>query len=211
MTTEQMDWLDDHAAVRPRRMGDRPPDTPAEAAVRTLLEHVGEDPQREGLRDTPGRVARAWTEMTCGYRLDPVDILRSALFTEPGADQLVVAGPFEFTSLCEHHCLPFAGVAVVGYVPADGRITGLSKLPRAVLALAQRLQVQERLTAEIADAIETALHPQGVGVVLTAVHSCAELRGVKTRTPFTTSDMRGCLRNEQAARAELLAVAGRQW
>jgi GTP cyclohydrolase I len=176
---------------------------PTDAVVR-LLELVGEDPTRPGLVDTPRRVVNAWREMTAGYQVDPVGLLRSAVFTDGAVDQMVTAGPFPFSSICEHHLLPFSGVAAVSYVPRGGRVTGLSKLPRAVHALAGRLQVQERLTRQIADAMVEALDPAGVAVVVSAVHSCASLRGVRTRTPFTTSEMRGVFRDRDAARSELL-------
>jgi GTP cyclohydrolase I len=151
-------------------------------------------------------VVRAWQELCCGYHQDPVAILHQAMFTDAQADELIVAGPFPFASICEHHLLPFIGTAVVAYLPDEGRVTGLSKLPRALAALSARLQVQERLTHEMAEAMETALDPLGWGVVLRAEHLCASVRGVRTRTPFTTSVMRGALRSNDAARAELLAL-----
>lgn len=181
----------------------------AEPAVRALIEYLGEDPDREGLRDTPRRVVKALLEMTCGYQQDPVAILRSAMFAEAHADEMIVVGPFAIQSMCEHHMLPFTGRCVIGYIPGmgdDALVTGLSKLPRAAHAVLRRLQVQERATAQIADAIETALRPRGVGVVIQAVHACAELRGVATRTPMTTSVLRGQLRDEPEARAELMAL-----
>jgi GTP cyclohydrolase I len=178
----------------------------AEAAVGTLLTLIGEDRDRPGLLDTPSRVVRSWQELCCGYAQDPVAILRSAMFTDAHLDELVVAGPFPFASICEHHLLPFVGTAVIAYLPDEGRVTGLSKLPRALAALSARLQVQERLTSEMADALHLALDPLGWGVVLRAEHLCASVRGVRTRTPFTTSVMRGALRSNDAARAELLAL-----
>lgn len=178
----------------------------AEAAVARLLALIGEDPDRPGLIDTPRRVVAAWEEMACGYQLDPVAILRSAVFVDADLDELVVAGPFPFASTCEHHLLPFTGEASIAYVPRDGKVTGLSKLPRALGALAARLQVQERLTSQVADAVEAALDPLGVAVVLRAEHLCASLRGVRTRTPFTTSVVRGVLRDRDAARAEALGL-----
>lgn len=177
-----------------------------EYAIDTLLRYIGEDPDRPGLTDTPRRVVRAWQELCAGYHVDPVVLLRSAMFVDADLDELVIAGPFAFASMCEHHLLPFVGTAVVGYVPKEGRVTGLSKLPRALAALSARLQVQERLTSEMADALEEALDPLGVAVVLVAEHLCASVRGVRTRTPFTTSVMRGCCRENAPARAELLAL-----
>lgn len=209
MTTEQMDWLDDQRHRDRLRRRDHLRSGTAEAAVRTLLVHLGEDPDREGLADTPARVVRALVEMTSGYAEDPVAILRSAMFAEAHADEMIVVGPFAIQSLCEHHVLPFVGRCVIGYIPGvgdDALVTGLSKLPRAAHAVLRRLQVQERATAQIADAIEQALRPRGVGVVIQAVHACAELRGVSTRTPMTTSVLRGQLRDEPDARAELMAL-----
>lgn len=179
-------------------------------AVQRLLLHVGEDPNRQGLVGTPDRVVRALAEMTCGYREDPVALLRSAMFTEEGADEIIVAGPFPMMSLCEHHLLPFVGHCVAAYIPRDGVITGLSKIPRAAHAIFRRLQVQERATAALADAMVEALDPEGVGVVVRATHACAELRGVRTRTPMTTSVMRGHLRDRSDARSELLSLIGAQ-
>ena len=186
-------------------MNERLRNREAEAAVETLLDFVGEDVGREGLRQTPNRVVRSFVELCSGYLLDPADLLGQATFVEQ-VDEMIVTGPFPFSSTCEHHLLPFLGTAVVAYVPRDGRITGLSKVPRAFHALAARLQVQERLTVEMADAVEKALDPQGVAVVVQAEHLCASVRGVRTRTPLSTSVMRGCFRERDAARAEVLAL-----
>lgn len=177
---------------------------PADAVIR-LLEHVGEDPTREGLIDTPARVLRSLSEMTSGYDLDPADIL-ARRFTE-ACDEMVVVDGIEFVSLCEHHMLPFVGQAVVGYLP-DRHVVGLSKIPRLVECFARRLQVQERLTNQIAEALMTHVEPLGVGVVLRAHHSCMSCRGVRKATAqMVTSSMLGALRDKPEARAEFLALA----
>lgn len=173
-------------------------------AVERLLTFVGEDTQREGLRDTPRRVIDAWLEMTSGYEVDVAELL-AVQFAER-CDELVLVSGIEFTSLCEHHVLPFVGTATVGYIPRDG-VVGLSKLARLVDVYARRLQVQERMTRQIADAIDTHLSPLGVGVVLRAHHSCMGCRGVrKPSAAMVTSSMLGCLQTEPSARAEFLAL-----
>lgn len=173
-------------------------------AVERLLTFVGEDTQREGLRDTPRRVIDAWLEMTSGYEVDVAELL-AVQFAER-CDELVLVSGIEFTSLCEHHVLPFVGTATVGYIPRDG-VVGLSKLARLVDVYARRLQVQERMTRQIADAIDTHLSPLGVGVVLRAHHSCMGCRGVrKPSAVMVTSSMLGCLQTEPSARAEFLAL-----
>jgi len=177
---------------------------PEDAVVR-LLEHMGEDPNREGLLATPGRVLRAFTEMTAGYAQDPAAIL-STVFDERH-DQMVVLDGIEFTSTCEHHLLPFVGTAVVGYVPRQ-RVVGLSKLARLVECYARRLQVQERMTEQIASALMEHLNPEGAGVVIRAHHSCMGCRGVrKPSARMTTSALHGIMRHSGEARAEFLAFA----
>ena len=150
-----------------------------------LLPMLGEDPSREGLVKTPQRVARAWLELTRGYDENPVAILQSALFSET-YHQMVVERDIEFYSLCEHHLLPFFGKVHIAYIP-DGKITGLSKLARVVDTFSHRLQVQERMTMEIAHCIEEALHPQGVMVVVEACHLCMQMRGVQKQGAVTTT------------------------
>jgi GTP cyclohydrolase IA len=177
----------------------------AESAVRTLLRYVGEDPAREGLEDTPRRVVRALAEMTVGYRDDPA-MLRCT-FDDPGGDELIVVRGIDFTSLCEHHMLPFSGTATVGYLPAD-RIIGLSKIPRLVHVYARRLQVQERLTVQIADALLSLTDASAVGVVIRARHSCMSIRGVRSPAEMVTSTMLGELRDNPAMRAEFMALGG---
>jgi GTP cyclohydrolase I len=177
----------------------------AAKAVRDLLAWIGEDPEREGLRDTPNRVLKSLVELTGGYADDPATIL-ARVFDER-SDQMVVVTGIRVVSLCEHHLLPFTGTAVVGYVP-DGRVVGLSKLPRLVNAFARRLQVQERLTEQVADAIAEHLQPKGVGVLIRAHHQCMGLRGVQQPDALmTTSALRGVMLDKPEARAEFLALA----
>lgn len=178
-----------------------------EDAVRTILDSVGEDPDRDGLRATPGRVARAFAELTQGYAMDPAAILATTF--DEKFDEMVVLRGVRFTSLCEHHLLPFTGTATVGYIPSPGGgVVGLSKLARLVECYARRLQVQERMTEQIGDALAEHLSPQGAGVVLRAHHSCMGIRGVRqTEAEMVTSALAGVLRDDPAARAEFLALA----
>ena len=171
-------------------------------AIRAWLRAVGEDPDREGLRETPRRVAAAWAELLAGYGPAP----RITVFSDP-SDELIVVRAIEVISLCEHHVLPFVGTATVGYIPA-GRIIGLSKIPRLVQHYSRRLQVQERLTAQIAAALQDAVTPLGVGVVIRAKHLCTQARGIRANgTETITSAMLGVLRSKPEARAEFLALA----
>ena len=174
------------------------------AAVREILLGVGEDPDREGLRETPLRVARAYAEMFDGLNSDPAEILATTF--ELGHDEMVLVRDIEVWSTCEHHLLPFTGVAHVGYIPAQGRITGLSKLARLVDAFAKRPQVQERLTSEVADALVEHLRPQGVIVVVECEHLCMTMRGVrKPGSKTVTSAVRGVM-NNPATRAEAMSL-----
>lgn len=174
-------------------------------AYRGILEAIGEDPEREGLVRTPERAAKAMLTLTGGYEGD-ADAL-AVTFSE-GYDQMVVLRGVEFYSLCEHHILPFFGTVSIGYVPAEGgKVLGVSKLARMTDLFARRLQVQERLTQQIAQAIEEAVHPKGVAVVVEALHLCMAARGVaKQRARMTTSEMRGVFRDNPAARAEMMAL-----
>lgn len=174
------------------------------AAVREILFAIGEDPDREGLVRTPERVARAYAEMFAGLRQDPAEVLATTF--DLGHDELVLVRDIELWSSCEHHLVPFTGVAHVGYLPnADGRITGLSKLARLVDVYAKRPQVQERLTTQIADAMERYLAPRGVIVVIECEHLCMTMRGVrKPGSKTVTSAVRGHLRNNPATRAEAM-------
>ena len=177
----------------------------AEAAVRELLIAVGEDPDREGLLETPSRVARAYHELLGGMRLSAEDVLTTTF--DAGHDEMILVKNIELWSMCEHHLVPFTGVAHVGYIPsADGRITGLSKLARLVDVYAKRPQVQERLTTQVADALQRILTPRGVIVVMECEHLCMTMRGVrKPGSRTVTSAVRGQLRNA-ATRAEALSL-----
>lgn len=178
------------------------------ALIAELLKAVGEDPEREGLRNTPDRVARMYTELLSGYHTDPEKIINGALFNI-NYDEMVLVRDIEFYSLCEHHMLPFLGRAHVAYLPA-GKVIGLSKIPRIVDMYARRLQVQERMTRQIADLIQTTLEPQGVAVVVEGMHLCAMMRGVKKHDArMTTSAMHGAFRRNVATRQEFLANISR--
>ena len=173
------------------------------AAVSEILEAVGEKTDREGLRNTPDRVARMYEELLAGYRTDPLDILNDAIF-DVTYDEMVLVRDIEFFSLCEHHMLPFIGRAHVAYMP-KGKVIGLSKIPRIVDLFARRLQVQERMTCQIAELIEEVTQPKGVAVVLEAVHLCSVMRGVKKHDArMTTSAMHGLFRKNLATRQEFL-------
>lgn len=191
-----------------------PPDDSPEArkaaleAVRTLLRWVGEDPTREGLHDTPRRVVDAYLEYFRGYAEDPSRYLERTFEQVGGYDEIVLLRDIPFVSHCEHHLAPIHGKAHVGYLPRD-RVVGISKLARVVHAFARRLQVQERLTAEIADCIATALEPLGVGVIVEATHGCMTCRGVETPgVIMTTSRMMGVFREDEKSRQEFLQLAG---
>jgi GTP cyclohydrolase I len=174
----------------------------AESAVRVLLRWIGEDCTREGLIDTPKRVAKALQEMSSGLALNPAAAL-GTVFNET-SDQMVIVRGIRFTSLCEHHLLPFVGVAAVGYIP-NGKVVGLSKIPRLVDIYARRPQVQERLTNQIARTLHEELKPLGVGVVLKAHHSCMGCRGVRQPdAEMITSCLLGCIKDDSSARAELM-------
>lgn len=174
-----------------------------EEAVRTILVSVGDDPDRDGLRQTPDRVARMYGELLEGYRVDPEKLINGALF-DVEYQEMVLVRDIEFYSLCEHHMLPFIGKAHVAYIP-NGKVIGLSKIPRVVDMFARRLQVQERMTQQIADFLMTVLEPQGVAVVVEGAHMCAIMRGVKkANARMITSAMVGVFRNDEKTRAEFL-------
>ena len=177
----------------------------AEAAVRELLLAVGEDPERDGLRDTPGRVARAYAELLVGMRQRPEEVLSTTF--DAGHKELVLVRDIELWSMCEHHLVPFTGVAHIGYIPGDhGRITGLSKLARLVDVFGRRPQVQERLTSQVADSVMEILDPQGAIVVVEAEHLCMTMRGVrKPGSKTITSAIRGTM-HHPATRAEAMAL-----
>jgi len=176
-----------------------------EDAVKKVLELLGEDPQREGLLKTPSRVAKAWGFLTEGYHHDPKEILSQALFTSSN-DEMVVVRDIEFYSTCEHHMLPIIGRAHVAYIP-DGKVVGLSKIPRIVNLFARRLQIQEQMTEQIADAISETINPKGVAVVLHARHMCMEMRGVeKINSTTVSSALRGLFKSDQRTRSEFYNI-----
>jgi GTP cyclohydrolase I len=175
--------------------------------VRRQLELLGEDPDREGLKRTPHRVATSLAWLTRGYEMDVEHVVNGALFDADGASNMVMVRDIELYSLCEHHLLPFYGRAHIAYIP-KGRIVGLSKLPRLVEVFARRLQVQERLTEQIASAVDDVLKPQGVGVVIEAYHLCMMMRGVEKQNSKTiTSALRGLFRSDPRTREEFLTLA----
>ena len=195
-------------ASRPTPAGGRPGVAEAEAAIRTLLSFAGDDPAREGLADTPSRVARAYGELFAGYGTDPHALLARTFSETEGYDEMVILRDIAFVSHCEHHMAPFIGTAHVAYLP-DRRVVGISKLARVVEAYARRLQIQEKLTVQIADAIDTVLKPLGVAVVLRAQHQCMTMRGVnKPGVSMVTSRMTGGFRENSATRREFLAMIG---
>lgn len=186
----------------------RPPvsQAQAEAAVRTLIEWAGDDPDREGLLETPARVARSYRELFQGYEQDPRAYLEKTFEEVGGYDELVVLKDIRFVSFCEHHMLPVVGVAHVGYLPTD-RVVGISKLARVVRGYARRLQIQEKMTSEIARAVHEVLRPQGVGVVVEAEHSCMTLRGVNAPgASLSTSHLIGVVRDDPRTREEFLRL-----
>jgi GTP cyclohydrolase IA len=172
-----------------------------ECAVEMILDAVGEDVEREGLQKTPARVARMYEELTAGYHVDPDRLINGALF-DVQYNEMVLVRDIDYYSLCEHHMLPFLGKAHVAYIPED-KVIGLSKIPRIVEMFARRLQVQERMTQQIAEFLDETLHPRGVAVVVEGLHMCAAMRGVKkANARMTTSAMLGDFRSDQAVRAE---------
>ncbi|MBW6400772.1 GTP cyclohydrolase I FolE [Roseomonas sp. HJA6] len=184
----------------------RPSQQDAEAAVRTLLRWAGDDPDREGLIDTPKRVAQAYREWFCGYEDDPVELLARSFEEVEGYDEMVVLRDIRLESMCEHHMCPIIGKAHVAYLP-NGRVTGISKLARVVEAYGKRLQIQEKLTAQIANTLQDVLQPKGVAVVIEAVHQCMTTRGVhKTGVSMVTSRMLGAFRDDPSTRREFLSM-----
>jgi GTP cyclohydrolase I len=191
----------DKTAARPSR-------EEAESAVRTLIRWIGDDPDREGLLDTPARVTRAWEEFGAGYEQDPKEILARTFEEIAGYDEMVVLRDIGFESHCEHHMLPIIGRAHVAYLPRK-RVVGISKLARIVEAFAKRLQIQEKMTAEIADTIQEVLDPHGVAVVIDAAHHCMTTRGVRRAgVNMVTSRMLGAFRKDPSTRREFLAMIG---
>jgi GTP cyclohydrolase IA len=184
----------------------RPSRAQAEAAVRTLIEWAGDDPDREGLHDTPARVARAYEEFFAGYAVDPVALLERTFAETEGYDEIVLLKNIRLESYCEHHMVPIIGIAHVAYLPAH-RVVGISKLARVVQAYSKRLQIQEKLTAQIANTIETVLQPRGVAVVIESEHQCMTTRGVHQHgASMVTSRMLGAFRDDANTRRELMAL-----
>ncbi len=182
--------------------------TEIECAVRAILQAIGEDPDRQGLRRTPERVARAYQELTAGYHVDPARLINGAIF-DVNYDEMVIVRDIDYYSLCEHHLLPFMGRAHVGYIP-NGKVIGLSKIPRVVEMYARRLQIQEQMTQQIAEFLNETLQPQGVAVVVEGVHMCAAMRGVKKpNARMVTSSMLGTFKKSQSTRNEFLSNIGR--
>ena len=180
----------------------------AEEAVKTLIKWAGDNPEREGLKETPKRVIRSYKDFFSGYNLDPREILSKKFKEVDGYDEIIILKDIRLESHCEHHMVPFIGTAHVGYLPKK-KIVGLSKLARLVEAFAKRLQIQEKLTAQIANAIDEVLQPKGVGVIIEASHLCVATRGIhKPDSKMVTSRMLGSFRNDQATRKEFLDLVG---
>jgi GTP cyclohydrolase I len=179
-----------------------------EKAVREILREIGEDPERQGLKNTPDRISRMYKELTIGYRVSPQEIINGAIF-DIKYDEMVIVKDIEFYSLCEHHLLPFFGTCHVAYVP-NGKIIGLSKLPRIVEVFSRKLQVQERMTVEIADFLDKVLNPEGVAVVAEAYHLCMAMRGIKkAKARMLTSAMHGVFKEDERTRIEFLSFIGK--
>ena len=200
----------EHRSLTPSRTGPgarrRPRRAEAEAAVRTLIEWAGDDPDREGLKGTPERVVRAYEEFFAGYAEDPVALLAATFEKTAAYDQMIVLRDIRLESHCEHHIVPILGKAHIGYLPA-GRVVGIPKLARLVEVFAKRMQIQEALTSQIADALQEALKPHGVGVVIEAAHQCMTTRGIhKPGVSMVTSRMLGSFRDDPATRREFLAM-----
>lgn len=192
---------DDQATTLPR-----PTQAEAEEAIRTLLLWAGDDPNREGLLDTPKRVAKAYREWFCGYEEDPVELLARSFEEVEGYDEMVVLRDIRLESMCEHHMCPIIGKAHVAYLPS-GRVVGISKLARVVEAYGKRLQIQEKMTAQIANTLNDVLQPKGVAVVIEAVHQCMTTRGVhKTGVSMVTSRMLGSFRDDPSTRREFMSM-----
>jgi len=193
-------------SIGPAVLPNRPSRAEAEAAVRTLLMWAGDDPDREGLIDTPSRVARAYEEWFAGYRTDPVEMLQRTFEETDGYDEMVVLRDIRFESFCEHHMAPIIGKAHIAYLPRN-RVVGISKLARVVEVYTKRLQIQEKLTAQIANTLDEVLQPLGVGVVIEAQHQCMTTRGVhKPGVAMVTSRMLGAFRTDRETRREFLSL-----
>jgi GTP cyclohydrolase IA len=201
-----IDFDDDQLFRNPS--GDKIDQHEVQEAIARIIKAIGEDPDREGLKQTPKRIARMYGELLSGYHMDAQSIVNGAIF-EVKYDEMVLVRDIEFYSLCEHHMLPFLGRVHVAYIP-DGKVLGISKIPRVVDLYASRLQLQERMTRQIADFLRDLLHPQGVGVVVEALHLCMSMRGVRKHDArMTTSAMHGAFRANLATRQEFLANIAR--
>ncbi|WP_175907686.1 MULTISPECIES: GTP cyclohydrolase I FolE [Burkholderia] len=194
--------------IGPAHASARPTLDQAKEAVRTLIRWAGDDPEREGLVQTPARVARAYREFFAGYESDPIQILATTFSEVDGYDEMVVLKDIRFESYCEHHMVPIIGRAHVAYLP-DHHVVGISKLARLVDVYAKRLQIQEKMTVQIADALNTVLRPKGVAVILEAAHQCMSTRGVhKPGASLVTSRMLGAFRDDPTTRREFLSIVG---
>jgi GTP cyclohydrolase IA len=197
-----------HAGDAKSAFADKPPRADAEAAVRTLLRWAGDDPNREGLRGTPDRVVRAFEEWFAGYSIDPIELLQRTFEEIEGYDEMITLRDVRFESHCEHHVAPIIGKVHIAYLP-DRRVIGISKLARLVDVYAKRLQIQEKMTAQIANTLNDVLLPKGVAVVIEAQHQCMTTRGIhKTGVSMVTSRMLGAFREDQATRREFLSMIG---
>lgn len=189
-------------------MTKKPTHTEAEDAVRTLLRYAGENPDREGLLDTPKRVIKSYAELFAGYATDPKDVLSTTFEEVGGYDEMIILKDIEFTSHCEHHILPFTGKAHIAYIPKD-KVVGLSKLARLVDVYAKRLQIQEKMTAQIAKSLTDVLQPKGVAVVIDATHMCMTMRGVrKPGSVMHTSHLTGLFKSDPRTRQEFFSLLG---
>ena len=202
----------EHRTSTPPRTGSEPRRRPrraeAEAAVRTLIEWAGDDPDREGLKGTPARVVRAYEEFFAGYADDPIALLATTFDKSAAYDEMIVLRDIRLESHCEHHIVPILGKAHVGYLPAE-RVVGISKIARLVEAFAKRMQIQEALTSQIADTMQDVLRPRGVGVVIEAAHQCMTTRGIrKPGVSLVTSRMLGCFRDDPTTRREFRSMIG---
>ncbi|AIY40447.1 GTP cyclohydrolase I [Collimonas arenae] len=201
---------DSSSAAALPALSERPSRAEAESAIRTLLRWAGDDPDREGLLDTPARVARAYEEFFAGYSKDPVEILSTTFSEVEGYDEMVVLTNIRFESHCEHHMAPIIGKAHVAYLP-DRRVVGISKLARLVDIYAKRLQIQEKMTVQIADTLQQVLLPKGVAVVIEASHGCMTTRGIhKPGTSLVTSRMLGAFRDDPSTRREFMSIIGQK-
>lgn len=208
MTPAKLNLVQNHQMDRQRMEIKRPSKDQAEEAIRTLLAYAGDDPEREGLLDTPARVVRSFDEFYGGYLQDPVELLERTFDETEGYDEMVLLKGIEFVSHCEHHMAPILGKVHVAYLPRT-RVVGISKLARVVEVYARRLQIQEKMTSQIAKAIDGVLEPEGVAVVVEAVHHCMTTRGVnKSGVSMVTSKMLGAFRDDPSTRREFLANVG---